>query len=96
MALRLLGSTDKPGPMQLVLSRETSDELTIVLPESMRPRRAKIMDSLLDGEPDLDFLVESKYLRLEFSFVDADYFRASRKLARVVDRRQSSDGRVPR
>ena len=92
----IYGEQDKPGPMQLVLSRETSDELTIVLPESMRPRRAKIMDSLLDGEPDLDFLVESKYLRLEFSFVDADYFRASRKLVRVVDQRESSDGRVPR
>ena len=87
---------DSPGPMQLVLSRETSDKLTIVLPESMRRREAKIMDSLLDGEPDLDFLVESKYLRLELSFVDADYFRASRKLASVVDRRESSDGRVPR
>lgn len=87
---------DSPGPMQLVLSRETSDKLTIVLPESMRRREAKIMDSLFDGEPDLDFLVESKYLKLKLSFVDADYFRASRKVTGVVDLRESSDGRVPR
>ena len=86
---------DSPGPMQLVLSRETSDKLTIVLPESMRRREATIMDSLFDDEPDLDFLVESKYLKLELSFVDADYFRASRKVTGVVDLRESSDGRVP-
>ena len=87
---------DSPGPMQLVLSRERLDKLTIVLPESMRRREATIMDSLFDGEPDLDFLVESKYLKLELSFVDADYFRASRKVTGVVDLRESSDGRVPR
>ena len=87
---------DSPGPMQLVLSRETSDKLTIVLPESMRRREATIMDSLFDGEPDLDFLVESKYLKLELSFVDAEYFRAFRKLTSVVDQRESSNGRVPR
>ena len=78
--------------MQLLLTREASEKLTILLPESMRRRSSRIIDSLLGSEPDLDFLVESKYLEVELSFVDTGYFHASRKRARVVDRRRSIGG----
>ena len=84
--------SEQPGPMQLLLTREASEKLTILLPESMRRRSSRIIDSLLSSEPDLDFLVESKYLEVELSFVDTGYFHASRKRARVVDRRRSSGG----
>ena len=79
----------RPGPMQLALSRHTRERLTVVLPEEMRPAEARIVSSLLASEPDLDFLAESGYLEIELSFVDAAYFHASRKRARVVDRRTS-------
>ena len=77
----------RPGPMQLALSRESSETLTVVLPEEMRPREARIVGSLLGAEPDLDFLVESGYLEVRLRFVDAGYFHAARKRARVVDTR---------
>ena len=86
------GSSEQPGPMQLLLTREASEKLTILLPESMRRKSSRIIDSLLSSEPDLDFLVESKYLEVELSFVDTGYFHASRKRARVVDGRRSIGG----
>ena len=78
-----------PGPvqMQLVLTRQRWDVLTMVLPEHMRDREPRILDSLMVKQRDLGFLVRSGHLRLEFRYVDEGYFLASRKLKRVDDRR---------
>ena len=83
---------DVPGPMQLVLTRDKTEKLTVVLPEAMSSRRTQIVDSLLAAEPDLDFLVESKYLELELSFVEAGLLRNSRKRSLIVDLRRGDIG----
>ena len=78
-----------PRLMQLVVTQEDRDRLTIFLPDAMRGDEAAIRRSLLASQPDLDFLVGSRYLDLGFSFVDESYFGKSRKQERVVDRRNA-------
>ncbi|MCH7786670.1 MAG: phenylacetate--CoA ligase family protein [Chloroflexi bacterium] len=79
-----------PRLMQLVVTQEDRDRLTIVLPDALRGDEAAIRRSLMASQPDLDFLVGSRYLDLGFSFVDESYFGESRKQKRVVDRRNAS------
>ena len=79
-----------PRLMQLVVTQEDRDRLTIVLPDALRGDEAAIRRSLLASQPDLDFLVGSRYLDLGFSFVDESYFGESRKQKRVVDHRNAS------
>ncbi len=74
--------------MQLILTREAAEKLTIVLPNACEHRETDIRKSLLKGHPDLDFLVGSNYLHMQFAFVEADYFEASRKPKRIVDHRR--------
>ena len=71
--------------MQLVLSKAEGDKLTIVLPDKLQPEESRIRDSLLEREPDLEFLVAGGFLGLEFSFVDKAHFGAGEKLRKVVD-----------
>ncbi|MCH8108551.1 MAG: hypothetical protein IIB15_00340, partial [Chloroflexi bacterium] len=73
-----------------VVTQEDRDRLTIVLPDALRGDEAAIRRSLMASQPDLDFLVGSRYLDLGFSFVDESYFGESRKQKRVVDRRNAS------
>ena len=91
----IYGGGDSPGYMQLIVTREGQDKLTIVLPESVRPRQKEVTESLQESQPDLDFLVESGYLKLEFRFVEEGYFLASRKLKRIVDRRGGGEAAGP-
>ncbi len=76
-----------PGHMQLVLTRQGRDRLTVVLPDVLCGDEARMRQTLLRSQPDLDFLVGGGYLELSYSFVREDYFDVSRKRRRVVDRR---------
>ena len=78
---------DGPGFMQLVLTREGRDRMTIVIPESQREQEAEIRERLFRGQPDLDFLVAGEYIELEFSFVDERFIGAARKRKRIADLR---------
>ena len=75
------------GPMRLVVSREDKERLSVVLPEGLRRDEASMRLSLIRSQPDVDFLVASGYLMLEFSFVEDDFFADGRKARRIVDER---------
>jgi len=78
---------EETGPMQLVLSRADRELLTIALPQSLRQDEVRIRQALVRTQPDLDFLIGSKYLELELSFVEDDFFKEDRKARRIVDNR---------
>ena len=80
---------DEPGQMQLVLSRDQRETITIILPRPLLTEEEMIRRRLLKDQPDLDFLVRSGFLTLELSFVDETYFSDARKVRRVVDDRLS-------
>ena len=84
--------TDEPGHMQLELSRDDTEELTIVLPEPLRHAEAEMRRDLVRSHPDIDFLVGSGLLTLGFSYAEPGYFDAARKTRRIVDRRGDSHG----
>ena len=75
--------------MQIVVSRDEDESLEIVLPSSLRQGETDLRKALMVAQPDLDFLVSSKHLRLSFSYVDDSSFGNSRKTRRVVDNRRS-------
>ena len=83
---------DEPGHMQLELSRDDTEGLTIVLPEPLRHAEAEMRRDLIRSHPDIDFLVGSGMLTLGFSYAEPDYFDAARKTRRIVDRRGDSHG----
>ena len=75
--------------MQIVVSRDVDESLDIVLPSSMRQSETDLRRVLMIAQPDLDFLVSSKHLRLSFSYIEDSSFWDSRKNRRVVDNRRS-------
>ena len=83
---------DEPGHMQLELSRDDTEWLTIVLPEPLRHAEARMRRDLIRSHPDIDFLVGSRLLTLGFSYAEPDYFDAARKTRWIVDRRGDSHG----
>ena len=76
------------GYMQVVLSTEVQDTLTVLLPDTMRPHEKRMKDSLLSDQFELEFLVTSKLAFLRFDYVDEAYFTGSRKMKLVDDRRE--------
>ncbi|MDA1348307.1 MAG: AMP-binding protein [Chloroflexi bacterium] len=84
---------DVPGEsMQLVVTGEARDLLTIVLPEELEPSDSSVRDAVLAGQPDLEFLVTGGYVDFEFSYTYGRESADSRKLKRVVDLRESHVG----
>ena len=79
---------DEIGYMQVVLSTEVQDTLTVLLPDTMRPHEKRMKDSLLSDQLELEFLVASKLASLRFEYVDESYFTGSRKMKLVDDRRE--------
>ena len=79
---------DEVGYMQVVLTTEAQDVLTVLLPTEMRPHEKRMKDSLLSDQLELEFLLTSKLASLRFDYVDESYFTASRKMKLVDDRRQ--------
>jgi hypothetical protein len=75
--------------MQLVLTGDARDRLTIVLPEELEPNESSMRDAVLAGQPDLEFLVTGGYVDLEFSYTFGSESPNSRKLQRVIDQRGS-------
>jgi hypothetical protein len=79
--------------MQIVLTQEGLDKLTVILPESLRREDRAIRQALLKSQPDLDFLVRGGFLYLELSFKPQGYFDTARKRKRIMDLRERSDDR---
>ena len=79
----------KPVLSCILLVSDVRDRelLTIALPQSLRQDEARIRQSLVRTQPDLDFLIGSKYLELELSFVEEGFFKEDRKARRIVDNR---------
>ena len=88
----LYDNSHSPRHLQLVLTRDEGEKLTIVLPEALRDQQSKSRKSLLRNQFDLDFLVSSKYLELDFSYVEEGYYANSRKVRKVLDRRTGTGG----
>lgn len=78
---------DEVGYMQVALSTEAQDVLTVLLPIDMRDHEKRMKDSLLSNQLELEFLVTSKLASLRFDYVDESYFTGSRKMKLVDDRR---------
>ena len=76
------------GYMQVVLTTEANDVLTVLLPDDVRPLEKRMKDSLLSDQLELEFLVASKLASLRFEYVDESYFTGSRKMKLVDDRRE--------
>ena len=76
------------GYMQVVLTTQAHDVLTVLLPDTMRPHEKRMKDSLLSDQLELEFLVASKLASLRFEYVDESYFTGSRKMKLVDDRRE--------
>ena len=78
---------EEVGYMQVVLTTEANDVLTVLLPDDVRPFEKRMKDSLLSDQLELEFLVTSKLASLRFDYVDESYFTGSRKMKLVDDRR---------
>ena len=81
---------EEVGYMQVVLTTEAQDVLTVLLPDEMRPHEKRMKDSLLSDQLELEFLLTSKLASLRFDYVDESYFIASRKMKLVDDRRKEA------
>ena len=79
---------DEVGYMQVVLTTEEQDVITILLPAEMRPHEKRMKDSLLSDQLELEFLVTSRLTSLRFDYVGESYFTGSRKMKLVDDRRE--------
>ncbi len=82
---------DEVGYMQVVLTTEAQDVLTVLLPDEMRPHEKRMKDALLSDQLELEFLLTSKLASLRFDYVDESYFTASRKMKLVDDRRKRAE-----
>ena len=79
---------DEPAPMRLELSCGGDRErLTIVLPAALRSAEPQMRRDLIRSHPDIDFLVGSRLLSLDFAYAPPDEFNAARKTRRIVDLR---------
>ncbi|MDE2822494.1 MAG: AMP-binding protein [Chloroflexota bacterium] len=81
---------DEVGYMQVVLTTEVQDVLTILLPDEIQPHEKRMKDSLLSNQLELEFLVTSKLASVRFDYVDESYFTGSRKMKLVDDRRKGA------
>ena len=79
---------DEVGYMQVVLTTDAQDDLTVLLPNEMQPHEKRMKDSLLSDQLELEFLLTSKLTSLCFEYVDESYFTGSRKMKLVDDRRE--------
>ena len=75
------------GFMQINITRTDRDVLTIVVPEEQRVNEKFLKQSLLKEQMELDFLVASRFVDLQFLYVDQEYFQSARKMILVTDRR---------
>ena len=83
---------EHPGPMEVILTRNDQEKLKIVLPDRLAEVETKIKKSLVRREPDLAFLMASRFLALDLTFVDESYFESHRETRRIMDRRRDSNG----
>jgi phenylacetate-CoA ligase len=78
---------DSAGPIEVVLSDDGREKLTVVLPDGLASEENRIRRSLTGKEPDLAYLFAAKFVDLEIAFAADGHFRGGRKDRRVVDLR---------
>ena len=79
------------GPIEVVLSGNGLEKMTVVLPDRIAADERKVRKSLATREPDLAYLVGGKYIELELAFVDEAHFRGTRKSRSIVDLRDATN-----
>ena len=75
------------GPIEVLLSDDGKEKLTVVLPQGMASEEPRIRRSLTGKEPDLAYLFAGKFVELELAYAEDSHFRDGRKDRRVVDLR---------
>ena len=80
-------STEGERLLEVILTRNGAERLTLVLPDDLAQRERQIRGSLLSGETELGYLAGSRLVDVELAFVDRSHFASSRKPRRIVDRR---------
>ena len=85
-------AVEGPKEMEIVLTRDPEEALTIRLPRRLRDAEPMLRKSIMRGEPEMAFLVGSGFLAVAFDFVDDGRFDASRKRRKIVDRRDEHVG----
>ena len=78
---------DPIGPIEVLLSNDCREKITLVLPDSLVPEETSIRRSLTGKEPDIAYLFAGKFVELELVFVNVAYFRSIRKNRRIIDLR---------
>ena len=73
--------------IEVVLSRNGRERITVVLPGDLARFESKIRTSLATREPDLAYLVSGGFIDLKLVFAADGGFAESRKRRRIVDRR---------
>ncbi len=76
------------GLIEVVLSDDDGDKMTIVLPNDMAADELLIRRSLTGKEPELAYLFAGKFVELELTFANDAHFQDARKEKRVVDLRR--------
>ena len=82
-----LWGIEDPGHIEVVLSRNGRERMTVVLPGELARFESRIRASLATREPDLAYLVAGGFLDLELVFAADAHLGGSRKRQRIVDRR---------
>ena len=80
------------GPLEVILSRNSREVMTVVLPDKLAPQEHRIRAAVLRLEPDLAYLSGSGFLALKLTFVNGSYFDSRRKARQIVDRRGGVGG----
>ena len=86
----LLDEGEDEGDLQVIVSRQAREVLTLLLPDTISEHGQDIMESVLTLEPDLEFLRDGGFLEIAVEFVDPRHFRSDRKLRHVIDTRNMS------
>ena len=76
-----------PGPLEVVLTRNGREHLTIVLPDRLTQDAAMVRNAVLARETELAYLVGGRFLRLDLAFVNESHFDARKTAQGIVDRR---------
>ncbi len=79
--------TRESQPMQIILTKNSRDNVMIILPVKLRENRSYIISRIFGENPDLEFLVSSGHLDLDISFDDR--VAKIRKKQTLVDLRKS-------
>ena len=80
--------TAGPGPLEVVLTRNGGEQITLVLPDTLAADAARIRGAVLARETELAYLVGSRFLEVKLDFAGETYFDSRKRTGRLLDRRR--------